>query len=206
MLSAVKHEPHLFYKEVQDTEYKSAIRFLQNRIQIHRLGVFVMDFTVVAWGSVNSPCRAYSTTAVMASVAQATCSALQRSAQQPASILWRLPIGRLKGLHGAFLSSAEHRWGSSRQGSCLMVLPLPPAKHQLRSVVLSARAGEGRSVLGRCWAGAARDVWAPAEWGDGSRRGWRKGPCLHTQDPTLQLQILADSLARRHDSSSFVVL
>lgn len=87
MLSAVKHEPHLFYKEVQDTEYKSAIRFLQNRIQIHRLGVFVMDFTVVAWGSVNSPCRAYSTTAVMASVAQATCSALQRSAQQPASIL-----------------------------------------------------------------------------------------------------------------------
>lgn len=44
----MKHEPHLFYKEVQDTEYKSAIRFLQNKIQIHRLGVFVMDVTVIA--------------------------------------------------------------------------------------------------------------------------------------------------------------
>lgn len=148
VLSAVKHEHHLFYKEVQDTEYKSAIRFLQSKIQIHRLSVFVMDVTVIAQGSVNSPCRAYSTAAVMASVAQATCSTLQRSAQQPAPILWRLPIGRLKGLHGAFLSSTEHRRGSSRQGLCLVVLPLPPAKLPLRSVVLSARAGEGRSVLG----------------------------------------------------------
>lgn len=46
------------------------------------------------------------------------------------------------------LSSAERRLGSSRQGACLAMLPLLPAKHQSRSVVFTAQVGEGRCVLG----------------------------------------------------------
>ena len=148
-----------------------------------------MDATATPWGSVNSPCRPkwQRTPAAMAPVAQATCSMLRRSAQQLARTLWGLSTSRLRaygvgGVRG--LSSAQHRWGISRQRLCLVVLLVLQAKHQMRSVVLTAQVGEGRSVPGLCWVGAAscQGRSTICRVGHSCRRGWRKWPCLHFQD------------------------
>lgn len=117
--------------------------------------------------------------------------------------LWAV-YRQAEGLHGAFLSSAKHRWGISRQRLRLVVLLVLPAKHQSRSVVLTAQVGEGRSVLGgnHRLPGTSNHL----QSGETAAEGDKGKDYAFTSETPLQPQILADSLPRMRDSGSFIIL